>query len=124
MPTGKFKISLNDESKAIATITTFLSAVIQKVPSEIGIKEYLLILSGFLGYFLYHLGASCKNFFTTHIFSLWYASYRIKKYMKEFNERLLHHKKEYNCSIKKGLIRINLHPSQPPHHPRNWYVLL
>jgi membrane protein YqaA with SNARE-associated domain len=92
MPAGKFKISLNDESKAIATITTFLSAVIQKVPSEIGIKEYLLILSGFLGYFLYHLGASCKNFFTAHIkseFSLWYASYRIKKYMKEFNEERL-----------------------------------
>jgi hypothetical protein len=92
MPPSKFKISLADESKAIATITTFLSALIQKLPQQFGIKEYLLILAGFLGYFIYHVFLFCQNFFNTHIrseLSLAYASYRIKNISMSLKTRNL-----------------------------------
>lgn len=89
MPSAKSRLSLsNHESKTIATITTILSALIYKFLDG-SVKEFLLIIVGFVGYTFYHGGIFLRDTVAAEIrtrASFFYADYRIKVFIKELEK--------------------------------------
>jgi hypothetical protein len=73
------------KSKAIAAITTALSAVIFEFPDG-RLKEILLVLVGLMAYFIYHSFVIIKNF-VLHEGSRWVSltitEWKVKKYLRE-----------------------------------------
>jgi hypothetical protein len=73
------------KSKAIASITTALSAVIFKIPDG-RLKEILLVLIGLIAYFAYHGFVIVKRFVLregTRWVSLKITELRARKYLRE-----------------------------------------
>lgn len=73
------------KSKAIAAITTLLSAVISELPHG-RIKEILLVLVGTMAYFAYHSFVITKNLVLregVRWVSLTIAEWKVKKYVRE-----------------------------------------
>ncbi len=73
------------KSKAIATITTALSAIIFKLPDGI-YKEILLVMVGLLAYFVYHVFVLVKRFALSemaHWLSLAFAERKVYRYIRE-----------------------------------------
>ena len=71
------------KSKAIATITTALSAMIFRVP-EGALKEILLVTVGLLAYFIYHSFVIIKRFVfqeVMHWASLALTEKKVEKYI-------------------------------------------
>lgn len=71
------------KSKAIATITTALSAMIFRVP-ESTLKEILLVTVGLLAYFIYHSFVIIKRFVfqeIMHWVSLALTEKKVEKYI-------------------------------------------
>ncbi|WP_138475454.1 hypothetical protein [Dyadobacter bucti] len=89
MPPAKSRLSFtHHESKAIATVTTILSALIYKFLDG-SVKEFLLIIVGFIGYIIYHGGIFLKDTVATEIkerASFLYADYRIKGFIRELEK--------------------------------------
>ena len=72
------------KSKAIATITTALSAVIFRVPDGT-LKEILLVTVGLLAYFVYHSFVILKRFVfheVIHLVSLNLTEKKVEKYIR------------------------------------------
>lgn len=72
------------KSKAIATITTALSAIIFRVPDGT-LKEILLVTVGLLAYFIYHSFVIIKRFVfqeVIHWTSLALAEKKVEKYIR------------------------------------------
>ena len=72
------------KSKAIATITTALSAVIFRVPDGT-MKEVLLVTVGLLAYLLYHSFVVLKRFVfheAIHLVSLALTERKVEKYIR------------------------------------------
>lgn len=75
------------KSKAIASITTALSAVIFELPDG-RLKEILLVLVGLMAYFAYHSFVVIKSFVLregTRWVSLTITERKIKKYLRELD---------------------------------------
>jgi hypothetical protein len=73
------------KSKAIAAITTLLSAVISELPNG-RFKEVLLVLVGSMAYFAYHSFVVTKNLVLregARWVSLTIAEWKVKKYLRE-----------------------------------------
>ena len=73
------------KSKAIAAITTLLSAVISELPNGRA-KEIFLVLVGSLAYFAYHSFVIIKNLVLregARWVSLTISEWKVKKYLRE-----------------------------------------
>lgn len=97
------------KSKAIASITTALSAIIFKLPDGI-LKEVLLVTVGLIAYFAYHSFVLLKRFVLREVsrwVSLTITERKVRKYIHELeteyraskttSERLA----EIRCEIKR-----------------------
>lgn len=91
MMAGRIKPQITyPKSKAIAAITTTLSAVISEL-SDGRLKEILLVLVGFIAYFVYHSFVIVKNFILhegTRWVSLTRTEWKVKRYLRELEIEL------------------------------------
>lgn len=84
MPARQAAPATYPKSKAIATITTALSAVIFRVPDGT-LKETLLVTVGLLAYFVYHSFVILKRFVfqeVIHWVSLAITERKVQKYIR------------------------------------------
>ncbi|SEJ03284.1 hypothetical protein SAMN05216327_105379 [Dyadobacter sp. SG02] len=81
------------KSKAIAAITTLLSAVISEFPNG-RTKEILLVLVGTMAYFAYHSFVVTKNLVLregVRWVSLTITEWKVKKYVRELETEIQCH---------------------------------
>lgn len=84
MPARQAAPATYPKSKAIATITTALSAVIFRIPDGT-LKETLLVTVGLLAYFVYHSFVILKRFVfqeVIHWVSLAITERKVQKYIR------------------------------------------